>query len=231
MKTRVSSSRQSAFTLIELLVVISIIAILMGLLFPAVTAIIDNSNKAKASAAVRDIVTACNSYNADYGKFPVYPASAGGVAGNTYQSFGDSSAGKCAVDNNKLFNILRGINDVPNANHAFNPRQQKYINSPAAKRPQNPKGGFADDTNTPTTLKGCYMDPWGMQYCVILEMDGDQELNMGDFYTDLLPPTSTIRVSVAAFSMTKDGIRGARDYPGKLSQSATTAPDDVISWK
>lgn len=162
MKTRVTPSRSPAFTLIELLVVISIIAILMGLLFPAITAIIDNGNRAKAASAVKDIVNATNHYFNDYSKFPPVTEAEGTSGEDTYLAFGDISEGKCKVDNNQLFNVLRAIDKAPNLKHALNPRQQKYINGQAVKNPLNPKNGFADDPIiADVTKQGGYFDPWG----------------------------------------------------------------------
>ena len=69
-KIRRSFGRSIAFTLIELLTVIAIIAILMGLLFPAVNAVKENAKKVQAKNDVTQIVAAV--------KIPVIAA--GGIA-------------------------------------------------------------------------------------------------------------------------------------------------------
>ena len=59
-----------AFTLIELLVVIAIIAILMGLLIPSVSGVIENAKRAQAKNDVTQIATAVIAYETEYGKLP-----------------------------------------------------------------------------------------------------------------------------------------------------------------
>jgi len=68
-----SSSRlssRSAFTLVELLVVISIIALLAGLSFPAITKALKNAKKVQSMALMNDIRTAVASYNTEYNVWP-----------------------------------------------------------------------------------------------------------------------------------------------------------------
>ena len=69
MKMILSQTRR-AFTLIELLVVIAIIAILMGLLIPSVTGVIENAKRAQAKNDVTQIATAVIAYETEYGKLP-----------------------------------------------------------------------------------------------------------------------------------------------------------------
>ncbi len=64
------SSRQG-FTLIELLVVIAIIAILAGLLFPALNAVRKKGYESQARTEMKGIETAVKAYMNEYGKLPV----------------------------------------------------------------------------------------------------------------------------------------------------------------
>src|ERR1700736_3795435 len=100
-----------AFTLIELLIVITIIAVLLGYLFPAFHGIQERAKKVQAKSDLAQIVTAINAFYTEYGQYPCAAQS------------GDDSNDFCAGDDTthaKLFTDLRGIQGMTDT--AVNPR-------------------------------------------------------------------------------------------------------------
>ena len=228
------SNSRVAFTLIELITVIAIIAILMGLLFPAIAIAREIARRNKAATIEKSIVVACKSYATDYGKHPPIPGAlvAAGSAGNvdhSYYAYGDTEAGKCKVANNQLFDVLRAIARGPNSDHALNRRKQSYFEETKATDSRNPREGFADGKDFAEEIQGQLFDPWGKQYCIILDADGDNILKLDAFFQDLTDP---VRNSAAAFAMAKNLVIGGKGYLGRLrKERSNEAPEDVISWQ
>src|ERR1700730_1821983 len=196
--------RQSAsrgFTLIELLVVITIIAILMGLLFPAFRGVQDQAKKTQAKNDLTQIVTAVNAFYTEYGR---YPTTAARDASATYGPGGSST------ENGDLFKELRGISNT------LNTRQIVFVSPPDSKDQSNPRSGIK------TTTSG-YYDPWGSEYAVAMDADYDNQITPNPYGNNNGAGASPLRQGVISWSLGKDVTLGKS---GKFTDS-----DDVISWQ
>lgn len=232
----------AAFTLIELLTVIAIIAILMGLLFPVLSSAKNQARRQAAAVAVRNIVSACKSYQNDYGKFPPVQAALVGTADTSgFYSFGDKGSAACQVTNDELFNVLRSIAAGANTGYVLNKRQQKYFEMGKAKDAKLPRDGFTDGNDFASATQGSdkqactsgmLLDPWNTQYCIVLDAADAGTIDMTSFYSDLSGQANLIRQSAVAFSLGIDGKTGGKGYTKQLRKpNSTDAPDDIVSWQ
>src|ERR1700758_373156 len=134
-----TNKSKDAFTIVELLVVISVIAILIGLLFPAFRSVLNQARKTQAKNDLIQIVIAVNGYYTEYGKYPLKDTDQG-----TEKTF--------AADNSNLLNTLQAIALGDNAGNALNPRRIAFLQVQDAKDQTNPRSG---------TKNGTWYDPWG----------------------------------------------------------------------
>jgi prepilin-type N-terminal cleavage/methylation domain-containing protein len=214
-------SSPAGFTLVELLTVIAIIAILMGLLFPAIGIAKEQARKAQARTDVVGICAAVKQYYAEYGKYPLDPA----VAPTTGDAlYGDSSA----TSNHLLFDILRNLNSTaPGQPNPYNPRAINFFDGKTASDANAPRAGFVPSTSSGSFPAGAFMDPWGSEYRIAVDADYDNQitnLTYVDFITQNGP-----RTGVAAYSFGKDQMQGNKG--DKTYKNGTTTSDDIISWQ
>lgn len=221
----------TAFTLIELLTVIAIIAVLMGLLFPALNSVKESARKTQARHDEAEIITAVKAYNTDYGMYPLLPvqASAGQAGFDTV--FGDPHA---KYPNDQLFDILRNKTAGQNKDlvASMNPKQIVFFEGNNAKDLIHPKAGFAmasaTSTNGDSMKEGTFVDPWGNPYVVFIDAnyDGSITTNGGGllwfYFND--SAAKEVKLSVGASSLGKDGKWG-NNGDGTIQGS-----DDVVSW-
>ena len=216
-------SDERAFTLIEILVVMTLIAILMGIGYPAFTSVMESARKTQAKNEEQQIVAAVNAYYTDYGK---YPLPAGAAADTTYGSGGTS--------NGELFFTLRAVaGGTMNALDAANPRKIVFIQPPVSKDQTNPRAGIQ-------TLTSIWYDPWGSPYNVRIDGDYNNQITTNP-YTDAPGGQAgqPLNNAVIAWSFGKNGRNGggpaAVGPAGFTSEGGTLnnffGSGDIISWQ
>lgn len=142
------SPRLFGFTLVELLTVIAIIAVLMGLLFPAIGSAKESARRAQAKNDCIQIVTAVKAYYTEYGKYPI-----------------TSGAGSYTTSNSDVINELRNVNST------INPRQIVFLEVPEAKvSGAEARGGVSTSGN--------WVDPWGSTYRIAIDGDYDNQVSI-----------------------------------------------------
>jgi type II secretory pathway pseudopilin PulG len=209
--------------------VIAIIAILVGLLFPAFKAVQNQARSTQAKNDLTQIVNAVNAFYTDYGRYPVAAA-----ATDTCFNWGDGAcASQQRLGSQLLFNELRACTASEtvscSAAAALNTRQIVYISPPIVKDPSNPKSGIAT-TATPGGRTGRFFDPWGSEYNVVIDSAYDSRA------INIYGPTGgggvdPIAQGVVAWSNGPDLQVGTNsDY---IYRNTTTGAqsDDVISWQ
>ena len=200
-----------AFTLVEMLVVIAIIGILAAMLLPALAYAKTVAKKAKAKTEMSAIVTAIESYDQDYSRFPMTTnevAAAGTSDFTTGLVFGPgrdnsySSSGYTSDNNSNVVAILMDLqtygNGVNTANfgHVYNPKQVHYLTPTVVSDPTLP--GVGPD--------GVYRDPWDNPYVITMNASYNEQ------------GTSNILYSLQSVSQNGGGSSG---YNGLFNPTGT----------
>lgn len=190
------------FTLVELLMAIGIIVILAAISIPTALSAIKKAETAKAQAEMTALVTALKNYESTYGFLPFHFRKSSNTSPATD---GEVQPG----DYSDFIKVLQGENlDIKG--RKMNPRKLAFLE-------------IQDNT------KGVYEDPWGNDYTVVIDGDGDgkiiQELDDWKYYQLKVEKDSdnkyALYQSILIISKGPDGEMG--------DDKASLARDNVLS--
>ena len=198
--------KRNPFTLVEILVVIAVIAILMGLMFPALGMVKERAYMKQSLSDVKNIQMAVKSFKNDYQYLPIKPTTAEKgkdvvFYGSKARSTATTTKEKCndvfktdstlQTDYLDLFNTLCYNNSDPTKNgvppddaKTLNPKKVIYLTPTSKFVGASDKCGFRD--------------PWGRPYVVFLDNDYDNKISLP---AGSGVPNDTIYGDVAVFGM------------------------------
>lgn len=179
MNTRYPSrpTRPRAFTLIEMLVVIAIIAILAGILLPALAGAKVRAKIKQAQTEMANLTGAIKSYETEYNRFPATPdIEANGTPDFTFGAPPDVVMPPPFPpqfnDNNRvaMFILLNHIDQAPaplqNGIRNRNPRKLSFFDP--TKMASGDLPGISTDDHV-------FRDPWGNPYIITIDLNDDNK--------------------------------------------------------
>lgn len=224
-------SRRHGFTLIELLVVIAIIAILAGLLLPAIAKVKGQAKVKLAKAEINMIASAIKDYEASYDRYPASKEVEGYAIDDANPAKPDFTFGGLTPvtvagevrDNRDVMQILLDMDFGTNLGHKRNPKKTVFINA----KPSASSGSPGVDAAT-----GLFLDAWGKPYVITIDMNDDGKCRDA-FYSAIAgkekvgvsSASGEVTASVLVWSFGPDG-QARSDIPANEGVNK----DNILSW-
>ena len=171
--------KRKSFTLVELLIVISIIAVLAGLLFPAIGKVKDKAKRVQARAQANSLVLAIKSYESTYG---LLPWGASVATGKDVCTDGNGTPTETVnfsnTDYDNLLEILTCV-DGPDGDGKIvlgtiaaprvNLRTIRFLDASSEYKKADPSNG-----GNPFG----YRDPWGNRFGIAMDLNYDNQVEL-----------------------------------------------------
>jgi prepilin-type N-terminal cleavage/methylation domain-containing protein len=216
--------RPQAFTLIEMLVVIAIIAILAGILLPALGAVKTRAKIKQAQMEMANLVAAINAYEKEYNRYPgSTKVEQNGNPDFTYGAAGVLTGKNYEKDNSLVMRILLNRMDeepdpVMKADiKGRNPRNMSFFD---AKMVPDEQSGIS-------TRDFVFRDPWGSPYIITIDLDDNNKCRDG-YYCKIGGPGFVGTAAPYDFS---GSVMVWSFGPDKKYGNPGLDKDNVLSWK